>query len=173
MKNKFENLFSKMRSVLKKGTVETLCMVLVPLMVLLAMIGCVKPETEQDGGENSSTLQQPSAITPILVAKGNIGGWNPFIEFPQQNLVIKTATEWNNLLNNIWEEIKGAVIAYDFVDTNIDFSKYQVISVIDKSRCPYWTVDVIEVTEYADKMVVAYTNLDTMSNAVAVYHQPY
>ncbi|MCL2132559.1 MAG: META domain-containing protein [Lentimicrobiaceae bacterium] len=51
MKNMFENLFSKMRSVLKKSTVETLCMVLVPLMVLLAAGSCEKPGISSSGGE--------------------------------------------------------------------------------------------------------------------------
>ena len=42
MREYIKNLFSKTPSVVKKGTVETLCMVLVPLMVLLAMMSCDK-----------------------------------------------------------------------------------------------------------------------------------
>ncbi|MCL2131959.1 MAG: hypothetical protein FWH36_05860, partial [Lentimicrobiaceae bacterium] len=44
-----ENLFQTRLSLAKKGTVETLCMVLVPLMVLLAAGSCEKPETPNEG----------------------------------------------------------------------------------------------------------------------------
>ena len=59
MRRHFKNLFSKTPSVVKKGTVETLCMVLVPLIVLLAMMGCDKV---RDKGKNFETKTEEMAI---------------------------------------------------------------------------------------------------------------
>ena len=133
------------------------------LIGLFVSVGCNKPKDKE----------YPIFITPILVAKGH-AGWSLWDVIPQQNLVIKTFTEWDNFLsNNICEELREYVISHDFVDTTINFSTHQVIAVIDKMRHPGWTIDITDVTEYVDKLIVTYTHLDTTIIHLTVVHQPY
>jgi hypothetical protein len=137
------------------------------LIGLFVAVGCDKPKDKKD-------KEYPISITPILVAKGH-AGWSLWDVVPQQNLVIKTFTEWNNFLNNnICEELREYVISRDFVDTTINFSTHQVIAVIDKMHAsPRWSIDITDVVEYADKLIVTYTHLDTNRSLLAVAHQPY
>ena len=133
------------------------------LIGLFVSVGCNKPKDKE----------YPISITPILVAKGH-AGWSLWDVVPQQNLIIKTFTEWDNFLsNNICEELREYVISHDFVDTTINFSTYQVIAVIDKMRHPGWTIDITDVTEYVDKLIVTYTHLDTNRSHLTIAHQPY
>ncbi|MCL2131351.1 MAG: hypothetical protein FWH36_02665 [Lentimicrobiaceae bacterium] len=66
MKNMFENLFSKTLSVLKKGTVETLCTFLVPLMILLAAGSCEKPKNPNEKN-NGIEIEKEDADTNIFL----------------------------------------------------------------------------------------------------------
>ena len=76
---------------------------------------------------------------------------------PRQNLVIRTKEEWKNLLDSI----KSTVVNRCFIETDIDFSKYQVIAVISKKANAYLSIDITDITENADEIIVTVSNLIT------------
>jgi len=151
------NLFPTAQDVVKKSTVAMLCMLLAGLFLA---VSCEKPKEKN----------YPFAITPILVSKKSY--LETYTPTPQQNLVIKTSTEWKNFTDNIYEYALEFFFV-DIADTNINFSKHQVIAVIDECCCPIRSIDITDITEYADKIVVTYTNLDTTKSIAAVAWQPY
>ena len=81
--------------------------------------------------------------------------------------------------NERWETLKAALSLYyetevnQFVEKDIDFSKYQVIVVSDEVK-PYggWSIDITEVMKYQDKIVVTVMNLNK-GNITAVMTYPY
>ena len=81
--------------------------------------------------------------------------------------------------NKRWETLKAALSLHDdyevnqFVEKDIDFSKYQVIVVSDEVK-PYggWSIDITEVMKYQDKIVVTVMNLNK-GNITAVVTCPY
>ncbi|MCL2132447.1 MAG: protease complex subunit PrcB family protein, partial [Lentimicrobiaceae bacterium] len=105
--------------------------------------------------------------TPTLVAKGDkFRGDCPNGVFLQ---VITTPAEWDTLLSTI----PAYSIVADFVETTIDFTAYQVIVVIDEQRYSGgWTIDITDVTEYANSIVVTYTNLMN-GNLASVITRPF
>jgi len=148
---------------------SSLVLVLGLVSLFIAYSSCEKP----DDDDGNSTIFTPDTITPILVAKGDASCWGLISEYPQQNCVIKTVTEWDNFLNSIEDVVREHAMLHEFVDTTINFSTYQVIAVIDKMRQPYWTIDITDVIEHADKLIVNYTHLDTNRSIAAVVWQPY
>ena len=160
-----KNFFQTTPSVVKRSTAAMLCTL---VMGLFVAYGCVKPETPTGGGDGVFTS---TVITPILVSKGDyFNVYDPSIT--EQKLVLKTATEWNNLISSIYEYALDSFFV-DTADRNINFSQYQIIAVIDEPCPPIQTIDITDITEYADKIVVTYTNLDTTRFIMAVAHQPY
>jgi len=111
-----------------------------------------------------------SKIFPIVIEQGALLG-NGQEGFPnKQFAVIKTAEEWENLktqlnsVNNVTD---------NFTETNIDFSLYQVIFVIDEIKGNGgWSIDVTDITEYSDSIVVTVSNLKT-GNVSDVITQPF
>ena len=166
MEIKKKNFFSATRNVAKRSTVAILCTLVIGFF--LSAASCDKL---RNGSSPPTAIFPERIITPILVSKGDyFASHTPSIT--QQKLVIKTATEWENLINNIYEYALEDFFV-DTADRNIDFLQYQVIAVIDGLRPPIWTIDITDITEYADKIVVTYTNLDTTRNLMAVAWQPY
>jgi hypothetical protein len=105
--------------------------------------------------------------TPVLIGKGNLVGRE---ENSKQNLVIKNEAEWESLktamntINNVTDR---------FIETDIDFSAYQVIAIIDEVKgTGGWTVDITDITEYSDSIVVTIQNIKTGS-FTSVMTQPY
>ena len=139
-----------------KFTVLGLCLGLVGLC---ATMSCDKP---RDGNS-----QNTSYITPFLISKGDY--LSTYEYTPQQNFVFANSTEWNNFIGNVYEY----ALEYFFVETDINFSVHQVIAVIDKRRRFGWSIDITTVMEYVDKIVVTYTNLDTIHTSAAIACQPY
>ena len=91
--------------------------------------------------------------TPILIGQGNLYG-NGGEKIPQQNIVITNSEEW--------EILKTAMnCVHTFTTAFVDFSTYQVIAVFDEIKgTGGWTIDIVDVTEYSDKIVVEVTNLE-------------
>ena len=148
-------------------TAMPLCLV---MMGLFIAYGCEKTKLPPD--DSGSSIFNPTAITPVLVSKEHyFASYTP--SNTQQELVIKTATEWKNLISNIYDYALEDFFV-DTADRNINFSKYQVITVIDtlKSQC-YCSIDITDITEYTDKIIVTYTNLDTTITRLAIVSQPY
>lgn len=160
MRKSMKNLFKEIQGVSKKGTVVILCIILTSLLVL---INCSKPDPIE------KPLFTPTSVTPILIGKGNLhGGGQEGI--PKQNTLIKTSQEWKTLLNSM-DLVNN--ISNTFAETDIDFSQYQVIAIFDwvKSNGG-WTVDILDITEYADSIVVNWVNLEK-GDATCVITQPF
>jgi len=121
------------------------------------------------GSFASCQKEQKERITPVTIGKGVLP--NGGIEsLAKQNITITTKAAWDNLMATM--NANGNVSA-DFSETEIDFNTWQVIAVFDEIHANgEWTIDITEVTGYADKIVVSYTNLAT-GNANLVPTQPY
>jgi len=104
-------------------------------------------------------------IVPILIGKTYMGSMSNY-DVPKQYLVITTSDDWDNLLTAV------PSLRESLIETNIDFSNYQVIALIDQQyRNGGWTIDITDVTEYADEIVVTVENLQK-GNALSVVTQP-
>ena len=92
----------------------------------------------------------------VLIAKGNLTGGEGIFK---QNTVITTQTAWEDLITAM-DSIK--IVSDSFAEINIDFSKYRIVAIFDTIRPNGgWSVDITDITEYADSIVITYTNLDT------------
>ena len=135
-------------------------------MFLLVFISCNNDEDNDNNNVNEFT---PQAITPDLIAQGELHG-NGQESITKQNLVIKTPGEWDNLIAAM-NSVNNT--SNNFTETNIDFSKYQVIAVFDevKNRGG-WSIDITDITKYPDSIIVTVQNLNT-GNVSRVFTQPY
>ncbi|MCL2132448.1 MAG: hypothetical protein FWH36_08400 [Lentimicrobiaceae bacterium] len=97
-----KKIFCKTLSVLKKGTVAMLCMVLVPLMVLLAAIGCVKPDDELPQGVADTPRDDSKRVLWVVPIDASA--------FPINNTITGNAD-----LNSLFEEYH--VESYRFLDS--------------------------------------------------------
>ena len=144
--------------------------ILASLMSCVFFIGCNK-------GKNNGTRFVSQTITPVLIAQGELGVRE---NVAKQNLVIKTQEEWDNLINamNInslsektqeeQEELDylinvmniNSLSDYYFERTEIDFSKYQIIAVLDGVKSNGgWGIEITDVRENEDSIVVIVQNL--------------
>jgi len=103
-------------------------------------------------------------VIPILITKGFMSTAEGV---PKQSVVITTMSEWQAF---------SVKLLYTYppvpsLDEN-DFEQYQIISVVDAIHSNGgWSIDITGITEYDDKIVVTYANLET-GNATAVLSQP-
>lgn len=89
---------------------------------------------------------------------------------PKGNLVIQDQTTWNNVLSKMNLILPANVI---FPDTNIDFSKYQVIAVFDQVRnYGGYSIDITKITETRNRIVVKVEQLKK-GGIATVITQPY
>jgi hypothetical protein len=114
--------------------------------------------------ENNSMQEQEfiqeQKLTPLTLAKGVLS--DGIKNLAGKNMVVTTKSEWDNLRTTM-----------NLISTEVDFNTYQVIAVIDDIHGNGgWTVDITDITEYADKIVVTYTNLET-GNATSATTQPF
>ncbi|MCL2132087.1 MAG: protease complex subunit PrcB family protein [Lentimicrobiaceae bacterium] len=113
---------------------------------------------------------EPPLDSLVLIAKGDNfvdNGYSPILQ------VITTPAAWDTLLNSISELYRPYITVNDFVDTTINFSIYQAIVVIDEQHDNGgWTIDITDVTEYANSIVVTYTNL-MKGNPLPVITRPF
>ena len=146
MKYILKNPFKK----IEKVAVAILCLVLVAFFVTYS---CEKYVPKEE--------PFPANITPILVGNGELCGEK---NITKQHWVIKTQEEWNKLVNIIGQ----------YAEMNIDFSKDQIIAVFDKIKDGEWNTDIefARITEYADSIVVSYTNFQN-GNLADIITYPY
>jgi len=91
-------------------------------------------------------------INLVQIGKGNLYG-NGGEGIIKQNLVITDKTAWDNLLTKI-NSVNNE--SGNFTETDIDFSKYQVIAVFDEVRGNGgWSINITDITGYANEIVVA------------------
>lgn len=90
--------------------------------------------------------------------------------FPKSNLVIKDAQAWTAFMTkiNATNNETGR-----FTETNIDFTKYQIIAVVDKIyKNGGHSIDITKITEGSNHVIVKVEKLNT-GNIATVITQPY
>ncbi|MDR2407214.1 MAG: protease complex subunit PrcB family protein [Bacteroidales bacterium] len=115
------------------------------------------------------TIPEEPLDTFVLIAQGVLYG-NGREGITKQNSVITTATDWEDLqtamnsINNVTDS---------FTETNIDFSKYQIIAVFDNIRFnDGWTIAITDIIVYRDSIVVTIQNIEK-GNTDFIITQPY
>jgi hypothetical protein len=108
-------------------------------------------------------------IVPILVGEGSL--YSSGREgFSKEFSVIKTEQEWETLKTKLNSVNR---VTDNFTETDIDFSLYQVLFVIDEVKGNGgWSIDITEIENQANQIVVTVTNLNK-GNASSVITQPY
>jgi len=110
-----------------------------------------------------------TGIPFTVIAQGDLYG-NGAEGFTKQFSVITTETDWENLKTQL-NSVNN--VTQHFTETNIDFSLYQVIFIIDKVKGNGgWSIDVTDVTEYTDKIVITVSNVRT-GGMTCVMTQPF
>ncbi len=103
--------------------------------------------------KNNNEEQQTASITSINLAKG---ATTPVLD--NGNYVIENSTNWNSLLSMF---SNGVIIDNVFSETNIDFSQFMVIAVIDEGHTTGgWSIDITNISETSTNIEVTYSNLD-------------
>jgi len=99
----------------------------------------------------------------VLIAQGVLTGSEGI---SKQNLVIKNQSEWENLVTAMNSVTN---LSDSFVETNIDFCRYQIIAVFDTVRPNGgWDIGVTNITENTVSIRITYTNLDTGDFSCAI-----
>jgi hypothetical protein len=130
------------------------------VLLMFTFSGCGKQENEEF----------PKKITSTLIAQGELHG-NGNEGILQQNIIITTSTEWHSLINKM--KSRNDNITDNFTEMEIDFTQYQVIAVFDEIKGNGgWSIDITDITEYADSIVVTYKNIET-GNDTRVITQPF
>lgn len=112
------------------------------LYILLSASGC---------SNNTNATVMETFIEPVLIAKGHLSANETFTK---ENRVITD--------NEDWQEITTAMQAINnditFTETDIDFSDYIVIAVLDIKNSTT-TIDITQVKENEDAVVITVENL--------------
>lgn len=117
---------------------------------------------------NSDDVKQKS-VPFILVGQGNLLGAGKE-DIIKQNIIITDSVQWQDILNqmNVVNDVSKS-----FAETNIDFSKYQVIAIFDEVKGNGgWSIDITKIEEQANEIIVYITNLKT-GDISSVITQPY
>lgn len=116
-----------------------------------------------DDSDNNS-----SNVTYSEIIKGD--NYNGKDSNPKGNLVIKDQTTWNDVLSKMNLILPANMI---FPDTNIDFTKYQVIAVFDQVRnYGGYSIDITKITETRNRIIVKVEQLKP-GGIATVITQPY
>ncbi|MDQ6471224.1 protease complex subunit PrcB family protein [Flavobacterium sp. LHD-80] len=116
----------------------------------------------------SSCSNDDSASSQISFSEITKESFTTDKKMPKSNLVIKDVTAWNSLLS----KISPAEVS-NFKETNIDFSKYQIIAVIDMVYGNGGhTIDITKITQNSNAIIIKVENLRT-GDLTSVITQPY
>ncbi len=127
------------------------------VILLLLGFGCKKDE-------------KPSSIMPIQISEGSLSGTG--IEgINKQEIVITQDEEWEQLIQAM-DKVND--VTRNFVKTDVDFSKYQIIAVFEEIK-PHdgYEIEISHIREYESKIVVSviYKKLKIVVHPVLT--QPY
>jgi len=112
----------------------------------------------------------PKSIASTLIAQGELfgSGQEGIIK---QNLVIKTQTEWNNLITAM-NSVNN--VSRNFAETDVDFSKYQIIAAFDDVKgCGGYSISITQIEEHAERIVVTVNQYSPQGACPTVMTQPY
>ena len=116
---------------------------LILLMTLLLTTGGCTKEDHKD----------PQTIRFTEIGKGYLSG-NGDEGIEKSNLVIKTKTEWETLMQKM--NTSGNVTD-NFTETDIDFNTYMVIAVFDSGRLPFSNTTIEKINASQDTINIVYT----------------
>ena len=128
--------------------------------------GSEKPvefEMKLIGSQAGNNTPKQVPFTVLFQDEFHEGAWSGYTD---RNDVTSYISVWNNL--------KKRMFLPDSVGMNVDFSRSQIIAVLDKPHSTGgWSIDVTEIMEYADKIVVSVSNLKTgdMSSKITSPYQ--
>ena len=129
-------------------------LIIAVLASLFLFVSCKDNDIEKED-------ETPKEIQFVVISQNEFheGTKNGLLDI---NLVITN----NNLWNDLKSKMSGTTDDPDFSEEEIDFSKYQVIAIFDKTHnTGGWSIDVTDITEYLDKIVVSVSNLKTGNTA--------
>lgn len=127
-------------------------------IILLAFVSCNSDDSDQDS----------SNVTYTEIIKGDF--YNGENSNPKANLVIQDQTIWNNVLSKMNLLMPANTI---FPDTNINFTKYQVIAVFDQIRnYGGYSIDITKITETRNRIIIKVEQLKP-GGIATVITQPY
>ena len=112
--------------------------------------------------------EERKVIQPVQIAQGNLYG-SGRENIPKQDIVISASAEWASLL-----EVMN-LYSYNRVveETEVDFTQHIVIAIFEEVKSNGgWSIDITDVSEYADKIVVTVSNLKT-GDLTSVITQPF
>lgn len=117
---------------------------LILLMTLLLTIGGCTEEGNKD----------PQTIRFTEIGKGYLSG-NGAEGIEKSNLVIKTKTEWETLMQKMNTTTN---ITDNFTETDIDFNTYMIIAVFDSNRVLFSDTTIVKVNTYHNNNInIIYT----------------
>lgn len=114
--------------------------------LLLSTTGC----TEAEGNNNNTTAQ---TIDFTEIGKGSLYG-NGAEGIQQSNLVIKTKTEWESLMQKM-NSVNN--VTDNFTETDIDFNTHMVIAVFDTGRLPVSNTTIEKINASKHNINIIYT----------------
>ena len=124
-------------------------------ILIITLNGCSK--------DNSSDTFVPVNITPVLIGKGFT-----YDTVTPNNLVINNQSDWAAFL------LSMNLVSSTFINTNVDFNIYEVISVVDLPRgSTAYSINIDTVIENLDNITVNYSLLnsgDGFTSMVQPYH---
>ena len=112
--------------------------------------------------DNNENIVNKAPIPVQQIGKGNLRNFTP-----QNNMVITTSAQWNNLLTTTLDNVVG------MTQNNVDFNQYMVIAVFDQMYTNGGhSIDIITVDENPQNIVVDIEKLLT-GDATTIPTQPF
>jgi len=129
------------------------------LLIVTLFVGCDK---------NNDTPETTN-ITLVEIGKNALYG-NGQEGVSQSNLVITNNSDWQNLMDQM-NSINN--VTDNFNETNVDFSKFEIIAVFDIiHNNGGWSIDIMDVVENQNDIIVTYSNIST-GNITNIMTQPF
>ena len=125
---------------------------LILLMTLLLTAGGCTKEDHKD----------PQTIRFTEIGKGYLSG-NGDEGIEKSNLVIKTKTEWETLMQKM--NTSGNVTD-NFTETDIDFNTYMVIAVFLEVKSSGWQVEITKITENRTNLVIDTNEIESINTVI-------
>jgi hypothetical protein len=117
----------------------------------------------------SFTISSGTEVDTVVIGKGSLHGAG-LESVPKQNTVIKTKAEWDRLMAAM---DAGNKVSDTFSETEIDFTKYQVIALFEEVKGNGgWSIDMARIVEYSEQIIVGVYNFWS-GDATRVMTQPY